>query len=375
MIERLDVIGPYVGPSGYDRHTRGFVRALVSLGVQVHLTNLDGWSAPLPPQLRDPWFDTLREPVRAGTTLHFVMPSHFWPRPGSRNVNYTMFEAETLPPAWADRARITDLVIVPTRAAFETWTNSGVPRDRVRVSPLAVDGPHFSRPADPLPLVLPDGRPIAGFGARFLHVGELRPRKNQLGLLRAWLQATEKDDDAVLIMKCPDVPRTVALLAQDVLDMQYRHGRSLGDAAPVLLMPALLSEEELLGLYAAATHYISMSCGESWDQVMMEAAVAGLRLIAPRHTAYVEYLDECDAEFIPASLAPATFHGKVGREDSIFFDGLRWWPPDEDAAAEVIRGAIDGRRALKDPPSQRLASTYTWESAARGLLEAMSDTG
>ncbi|MBW3603015.1 MAG: hypothetical protein KY434_10010, partial [Actinobacteria bacterium] len=123
--------------------------------------------------------------------------------------------------------------------------------------------------------------------------------------------------------------------------------------------------------YAAATHYVSMSCGEGWDQVTMEAALAGLRLIVPRHTAYVEYLDEGDAEFVPAALVPATFPGRTGAEDRIFFEGLRWWLPDEDAAAEIIRGAIDGHRARLPPPSATLASTYTWETAARRLLDLL----
>ena len=37
-------------------------------------------------------------------------------------------------------------------------------------------------------------------------------------------------------------------------------------------------------------------------------------------------------------------------------------------AADIIRGAIDGRRARQPPPSARLASTYSWEAAGRQLL-------
>jgi hypothetical protein len=45
------------------------------------------------------------------------------------------------------------------------------------------------------------------------------------------------------------------------------------------------------GLYAAATHYWSMTHGEGRDQPMTEAAASGLRLITPDHTAYRTYLD------------------------------------------------------------------------------------
>ncbi|MEN3282038.1 MAG: hypothetical protein V7607_3178 [Solirubrobacteraceae bacterium] len=371
-IRRLDVVGPYRGPSGYDRHTRELVRGLAGLGVQLGLLNLDGWSTPMPTEWRDPWFAWLPPTVGADTVLHFTMPSQVRARPGVRNVNYTMFEAERIPAAWVEAAADCELVLVPTRAALDAWTTSGVPADRLRVSPLGVDGPFFSEPSCPLPFVLRDGRPVSGFGTRFLHVGELRPRKNQIGLLRAWIHATVPDDDAVLILKCPDVRYMVVQLAADVKALQQELGRSLADAAPVCLAPTLLSDEQMRGLYAAATHYVSMSHGEGWDQVMMEAAVCGLHLIAPAHTAYLEYLDDGDAEFIPSELGPATFEGRVGREDKMFFDGLSWWHPDERVAVEVIRGAIDGSRARHAPPSARISSTYTWPAAAQRLVEALT---
>jgi glycosyltransferase involved in cell wall biosynthesis len=371
VIERLAVEGPYRGASGYDRVTREFVRQFVALGVDVHLRDLDAWSSPMPDEMREPWLDDLTTNNGAETVLHFVMPSRLRPRPGARNVNYTMFEADRIPADWAARARLCELVAVATRASRDAWIASGVDSARVRVSPLGVDGEFFSQRCEPRAIGLGDGRAVADFGTRFLHVGELRPRKNQLGLVRAWLRATVRDDDAVLIIKCPAVQHMVDQFLGDIAATQRDLGLALEDAAPILLMPALLSERQLLGLYAAATHYVSMSCGEGWDQVTMEAAVAGLHLVVPRHTAYLEYLHEGDAEFIPTALVPAEFLGRTGAEDRVFFEGSCWWRPDEEAAADIIRGAIDGRRAGQPPPSGRLASTYTWDAAARQLLELL----
>jgi hypothetical protein len=356
MIRQLDVVGPVRGASGYDRPTREFVRQFVALGVDVGLTNLEGWSPDLPPEMREAWFDELRRATEADTLLHFAMPTLVRLRPGARNVNYTMFEAERIPAAWADAARRCDLVVVPTQAAREAWTGSGIAGDRVRVAPLGVDGEFFAkaRESEPLPLVTVDGRPVAQFRTRFLNVGELRPRKNQCGLLRTWLQATTPQDDAVLILKCPPVPHAVDRFVHDVHALERAAGRSLAGAAPVVLLPVLLTEDQMLGLYASATHYISMSHGEGWDQVTMDR----------------EYLEEGDAAFIDARLGPAEFHGLTGIEDQVFFDGLSWWHPDEDAAAQIVREAIAGRCA-PPPPSARLAATYTWESAARTLLRAL----
>jgi glycosyltransferase involved in cell wall biosynthesis len=372
VVDRLHVIGPVRGASGYDRHTRAFVRQFLRLGLEVQLTHLTGWSVDMPEGQRPSWPDQLDRPVAADTVLHFTMPHHARTDPRRRNVNYTMFEASRIPPEWVSLARAQDRVVVPTEACRAAWIESGVPDEHLRVAPLAVDAERFSRPSPPLPLTTPAGRPVADHRHRFLNIAEPRPRKNVIAILRTWITATGRDDDAVLILK-PALFHEHALqqFLQDVHAMQASLGRTLEAAAPVVVIPALLSEREMHALYHSASHYISLSHGEGWDLPMMEAAVAGLALIAPRHTAYVEYLREEEASFVPASPAPFRCEGAMGAEDEIFFRGLSWWDPDEQAAAEILREIIDSRAAPKRSPAERIAAEYTWDRAARELLAAI----
>ena len=372
MIDRLHVIGPVRGASGYDRHTRELVRQLVRRGVAVQLTHLVGWSHDMPADSQPTWVDELERPVAADTVLHFTMPIHAQPVVGLRNVNYTMFEASRIPDEWAARAYEHERVVVPTEACRDAWTVAGVPREMVRVSPLGVDAGHFSRGSPPLELAAPGGRPISDHAVRFLNVAEPRPRKNLLALLRVWICATRPDDDAVLVMKSSLYDQwAMDMFVQDIQRMQASLGRSLDQAAPVLILRAILSDEEMLALYRSATHYISLSHGEGWDLAMMEAAVAGLELIAPRHTAYVEYLDDDEVEFVPVREGPFRCEGELGAEDGIFFDGLSWWDPDEDEAIAIVRGILDGRGTEKRSPARRIADEYTWERAAERLLAAL----
>lgn len=148
----LEVIGPFKGSSGYDRHTREFVREFVRQGVRVQLDHLLGWSIDLPEPLRETWFDTLHAPVAAHTVLHFTMPNQARPRPGKRNVNYTMFEANRIPQQWAACAQAHDLIVLPTESSFNAWARSGVPEARLRICPLGVDGQYFAAPAEPVAL-------------------------------------------------------------------------------------------------------------------------------------------------------------------------------------------------------------------------------
>jgi FkbM family methyltransferase len=372
-LRRLKVVGPYKGGSGYDRHTRAFVREFVRGGMRIELHDLPGWSIPLPEHAHSV-FDRFAAPVGAETVLHFAMPHHAKPEPGRRNVNYTMFEADRIPPQWVDLARAHDLIALPTEAAVRAWAESGVPASKLRVCPLGVDTEYFSEPTAPTDLASPDGRPVASFRSRFLHVAELRRRKNHIGLLRAWMNATRRDDDAVLILKVSAVQEHIlSQFQEDVVDMQRRSGRSAAEAAPVVVLAEHLPDDLMRSLYASATHYVSLSHGEGWDLPMMEAAVSGLSLIAPAHSAYLTYLREEEAYLIPAPLGPARFDGKLTPEDAVLFYGTQWWHPDEDAAADVIRRIVRGIAPPKRSARERIAAEYSWEKAAATLLTAIHE--
>jgi FkbM family methyltransferase len=371
---RLKVVGPYKGGSGYDRLTREFVREFVRRGVRVELHDLPGWSSPLPEHAPSV-FDRFGVPVGAETVLHFTMPPHAAPEPRRCNVNFTMFEAGRIPAAWVDLAQAHERILLPSEAGLRAWADSGVPESKLRVCPLGVDAAYLFQPSAPVDLATPDGRPVASFRSRFLHIAELRPRKNHLGLLRAWMNATHRDDDAVLILKASMFQETVLPQFQaDVADMQRRLGRSLAEAAPIVVMAGHLPDDMIRSLYASATHYISLSHGEGWDLPMMEAAVSGLALIAPAHSAYLTYLREEEAYLIPAPLGPVRFEGRLGREDAMFFHGLQWWHPDEEAAADVIRQIVRGSAPPKRSPKDRIAAEYSWQNAGAALLAALPES-
>ena len=124
----LVVRGPYRGAGGHDHHVREFVRHLARRGIRQQLVDVPEWgSAALPPECRDPWFDTLGRPVRARATLHFCMPHQVRPARGRLNVNYTMFEADRIPEGWVRHNLTHDLVIVPTASSRDAWIDQRVP--------------------------------------------------------------------------------------------------------------------------------------------------------------------------------------------------------------------------------------------------------
>ena len=369
----LTVRGPYRGASGHDHHVREFVRHLARRGIRQQLIEVPEWSSgELPPHARDPWFDTLGAPVEATAVLHFCMPHQVRPARGRLNVNYTMFEANRIPPSWVRHNLLHDLVILPTASSREAWVASGFPAERIRLCPLGVDPARFHPAVRPLPLNDRNGRPVREYRTRVLNVSEISPRKNLLGLLRVWLRATARDDDTILILKVGRRPPGCAVrLMRDFDALERAIGKTRKESAPVLFSDQVLPDSEMPRLFAAATHYWSMSHGEGWDQPMVEAGATGLRLIAPMHSAYTAYLEASVARMIPARLVPARFDG--GGRVGPLFAGTEWWDPDEEAAAEAIREAVSG--ADQDPRTvrARITAELTWEKATDQLITILEE--
>lgn len=369
----LTVRGPFRGVTGYDHHVREFVRELARQGVCVRLIDLPLWSPrKLPLSLRDPWFETLQKPASATTVLHFCMPHQVQALAGQWNVNYTMFEATPAPAPWVARNLEHDLVIVPTESSRKAWIAGGMPEERIRVCPLGVNPRLFTGAAEPLPLKLPNAMPIARYRVRFLNVSELSARKNLAGLLRTWTIATNKGDDAILMLKLGfGDEEQVKFLRSEIEGLSLESGKTLAEAAPVYFLDNLFSDSEMPRLYRTSTHYCSMSFGEGWDQPAMEAAACGLRLIVPNHSAYPSYLDSSVASLISSREIPVHWPGDRGT--AALFDNARWWEPDEDEAAAYIRSAIEGRDAGMPTAQARVLQSFTWEKAVRQLREILNE--
>ena len=264
----LTIRGPFRGATGHDHHTREFVRHLARRGARIELVDIPEWGpVKLPDALRDPWFDTLAEPVRSRVVLHFCMPPQVVATAGRLHVNYTMFEASRIPDDWLEHGRRHDRVVVPTESSRRAWLAAGFPAERLRLCPLGIDGERFHPGVPPLALGDHRGRPVGEYAVRVLNVSEVTPRKNLLGLLRTWIRATTAADDAVLVVKLGrSRPGAALALMRDLALAERAMGKPRQDAAPILFLDRVFADAEMPALFAAATHYWSMSRGEAWDQ-------------------------------------------------------------------------------------------------------------
>lgn len=375
-MKALNIKGPFRGTTGHDHHVREFVRALHSKGIKIRLDDFSYWSPnKLPEKMCDPWFETLNQDVDSKTVLHFCMPHQVVPEKKMLNVNFTMFEASRIPRKWIKHNKKHDLVILPTEACKQAWINSGHPESKIALCPLGVNSDTYQPRQEPLHLTTGNnGKNINDYKVRVLNVSDITPRKNLLGLLRVWIQTTEKTDDAILILKimCGS-DKWLRKFFKSIEKTEKEIDKTRYDSAPVhFLVNQKFSNVGMSRLYASASHYWSMSHGEGWDLSMMEAAASGLQLIAPNHSAYKTYLDEEIASMIPSKKMPAKFKWSDGVHK--FFRGADWWVPDEDIAARFIGEVIengDGSRPKK--ARDRIIANYTWEKSTERLIKILTD--
>jgi tetratricopeptide (TPR) repeat protein/glycosyltransferase involved in cell wall biosynthesis len=345
----LVIRGQFAGYSGYAHMTARFVTELTAQGTPLNLIGLTGDESAAPSAAVD-----------AACAISFTTPLTFEPIPGLRNVLFSMFEGTEIPLGWARISDTADLVIVPTRSSQDAWIAGGADPRRLRICPLGVDPAKTE--AGPLQIRTADGASANRRRFRFLNIADLTARKNLDGLLRAWIRATDKNDDAVLILK-PGKGGTEAMqaTAAAVRQAETATGRLISEAAPMVVVTTTLSDSSMTALTLAATHYLSMSCGEGWDLPLTQAAALGLEVIAPRHSSYLDYLADDDAHMLPCRVEPADGNAAPT------FRECGWWRPDENAAVATIRAIIDGCATPRRPLAARLSRDYSWRRAAERL--------
>ncbi|HEU6448797.1 MAG TPA: hypothetical protein VFV23_10220 [Verrucomicrobiae bacterium] len=373
LVKTLRLSGPGLGTTGYEHMTRCFIRALAAQGVKLELHCLLSWSSTrLPPESLADFKKLNHRRVQTRFHLHFCLPQQVKPSAGCRNINYTMFEATRLSQLWTEHSLKRDLIIVPTESSRRCWLNSGMPEHKVKVCPLGVDFSQFNPQVKPMAVPVSNGKPFDQFRFRFLNVSDFGGRKNIGGLLRAWLAATDKTDDAVFILKTNlNTPQKREKFQNHLHNAEEQAGKRFADAAPFMLLEKSLLPEEMPNLFAAATHYWSVSHGEGFDLPMFEAAATGLQLVAPDHSAYQDYLRPEFAHLIPAREVPA--HIDDTPQLLSFFAGANWWQPDETAVVETLRGLIRGSISSKPSARPALMPKYTWENAAKRLQEILAE--
>jgi glycosyltransferase involved in cell wall biosynthesis/tetratricopeptide (TPR) repeat protein len=317
---------------------------------------------PLPPHLSARVNQRLSRP--ADVHVRHAWPPDFRPPDQGHFVLMQPWEFGSLPRDWV-RPIIeqVDEVWTYSRHVRETFIQSGVAADRVRVVPLGVDVTRFC-PDAPKHLLRTSKR------YRFLFVGGTIHRKGFDILLDAYGRAFTAADDVCLVVK--DMGANTFYQGQTAEELIHRF-RERPDSPAVEHITDDLSEEEMAGLYTACDCLVQPYRGEGFGLPIAEAMACGLPVMVTGCGAALDFCADDRAYLVPARIVQLA-EKRIGQWETVDHPWLA--EPDVAALMELLRDIIadpESARAKGRAACAWVRQHLTWEHAARVVRSRVED--
>ncbi|NET09780.1 MAG: MSMEG_0565 family glycosyltransferase [Symploca sp. SIO2B6] len=173
-------------------------------------------------------------------------------------------------------------------------------------------------------------------GLVYLTVGGIEPRKNSIRLLQAFAQVLNTNPQAQLVIAGGATLFDYHVYREAFFAEVERLGIAIGSS---LILPGVMSDDDLACLYRVADAFIFPSIKEGWGMVVLEAIASGLPIMVPNEAPFTEFL---------------------GQDQALWID-----PYDVDAIAQSMRSLSNPslRQSLVSA-SQPILSHYTWDTSA-----------
>jgi len=319
------------GRGGYERHAREVLRELYKTGWKIQLIDLPFHTTPIEKDLE---IAKILEECRSVTVSHnapvliIAVPNYVRILPGRMIYNWTTFEADKIPLSWIEKTKIADMTIVTNNFLKMSWIRSGAEADKITVIGEGVNTQFFNLAVEPMEIMWRGKNINEMFEHRILVTTEISNRKNIGAAIEAFRLAFEGRKDVCLILKIGSLYRKEIYSYLKHFDFSRVY---------VFIVEKELSEIEYPKLLQSCTHYFTMSHGEGWDLNCVESGAMKKIVIAPYHTAYLDYLNDDRAWLIKKCIpVPAEQDGTLSQ----LFEGARWFEPSMEETVELLRETV-----------------------------------
>jgi len=309
-------------------------------------------------------------------SLQVILPNDWDTTPASYNIGITAgVETDICNPLWtAVHCNKMDKVIVPSQHTKKTLLDSGAASTPIHVIPEAYF-PELLEEDTKIDLEL-----TTDFN--FLTVGVMtgsspeNDRKNLFYLIKWFVEEFKEDNNVGLVIKTNrgrettiDRSHTTSLL-ENVLK-QLGHT----DNPKVYLLHGNMTRKEMNALYRhpKIMGLVSATRGEGFGLPLLEAAVAGLPVLATNWSAHIEFLNKGKWPKIEYELTPV-HASKI--DGNIFVEGSKWAEASEDSLKKVLRKFYKSSNIPKDwakSLSEKLKETHSITSIIKQYDKVLSE--
>lgn len=313
--------------------------------------------------------------------LIHTMPEH-WSQfidRGKRNVGFTAWETDQLPPHWVPLINTVQDIILPSEFNRQIFSQNPL-NGALHVLPHVLN----ARKAVNAELNIAEfseGLDIPSDNFVFYTIDTWSPRKNIPGLLDAYVREFSADDAVTLIVKTDatgygPLPFGYDQSTTDLLDEQLnllseRYQKPLPN---IILLPYALSPAGLEMLHLRGDCFVSATHGEGWGLSIFEAVGNYQKpVIAPHWSALNEFLGDDYPGLVPVQLEQVPIWPAI---KPIFWPPQRWAQPDLMVMGQKMRAAANDSaelRAASGRVSERLTREFSQEKIVKRFLDIFGE--
>lgn len=342
-MKTVHFVGPALTQSGYGVHSRQVIKWLLSRDdVQLKVT--------VTPWGDTPWLlnsdqddgligeimrRTTNDQTKSDISIQLQLPNEWNPKLALKNIGITAaIETDKCNPAWPSCCNQMSMVVFPSEHSKASITNVGT-LENATVIPESY---HSS-------VIKPTNVNAFEFDTKFnfLVFGQitgnnaLNDRKN-IFLTIKWICDTFKDDKDVGIVLKTNAGRNSKIdrtIVTNMITSLLREVRK-SDFPKIHLLHGDLTNEDVANLYAnpSIKALVSLTRGEGFGLPTLEAAVAGLPVIATNWSGHLDFLNK--GKFISVFYQlNEIHHSRI--DNNLFVPGARWANPSEEDFKRKIK--------------------------------------
>ena len=351
---------PLLTTSGYGVHSRQFFEWLEEKDAELKVECLSWGMTPwmINPEKEDGLIGRIMSKSKQleppyDVSVQVQLPDEWDPKLGRKNIGVSAFvETDRCSQNWVEKCNEMDHIIVPS-----TFTKNVVRRSGILMTPISVVPEWFNHDVlnkkRSIEIIEKDDRFNFSTDFNFLIISQLTSqtadtdRKNIFNTI-AWLCERFRDNPNVGIVLKTNMGKGTTIdrnITKNVMK-QIVSAVGKGSFPKIHLIHGNMEHEEIAALYhhPKIKCFVSATRGEGYGLPIIDAAAAGMPIIATNWSGHLEFLET--GSFLPVEYDMKDIH-KSKVDNRIFYEGFRWAEPRKESFITQVDRLMKNHEVLK----------------------------